>query len=94
MDLIRFLEAELEWEKLTWWMGAIWTSVLSDMVEDQMEDIVGFTKLAVRHHPDAAAAIGNLVKVSSGLALGTQHAGRLQDALESEPGGSGGPRHS
>ena len=94
MDLIRFLEAELEWEKLAWWMGAIWTSVLSDVVEDQMEDIVGFTKLAVRHHPDAATAIGNLVKISSGLALGVQHAGRLRDALESGPGGSGGPRHS
>jgi hypothetical protein len=95
MDLIRFLEAELEWEKLTWWMGAIWTSVLPvDVLEDQMEDIVGFTKLAVRHNPDAATTIGNLVKISSALALGVQHAERLQGVLESGSDGSGGPRHS
>ena len=95
MDLIRFLEAELEWEKLTWWMGAIWTSVLPvNVVEDQMEGVVGFTKLAVRHNPDAATAIGNLAKISSGLALGAQHAERLQDALENGPDGGGEARHS
>ena len=83
MDLIRFLEAEGEWEKLAWWMGAIWTSVLPvGVVEDQMEDIVAFTELVVRRNPDAAAAIGNLVKISSELALGVQYAEKLKDALE------------
>ena len=95
MDLIRSLEAEHEWEKLTWWMGAIWTSVLSvDVVEGQMEDIVGFTKLAVRHNPGAATAIGDLVKISFQLAFGVQHAERLQDALENGPDEDGASRDS
>jgi len=94
MDLIRLLEAEFEWEKLTWWMGAVWTSVLSvDVVEGQMEDIVGSTKLVVRHNSDAATAIGDLVKISSQLALGAQHAEKLQSILENEPDRSGGPHH-
>ena len=94
-DLIRFLETEREWEKLTWWMGAIWTSVLSTgVVEDQLEDIVGSTKLVVRHSPDAVTAIRSLVKISSELALGVQHAEKLRDALESCPDGSVGPHDS
>jgi hypothetical protein len=28
MDLIRFLGAEGEWKKFTWWMGAILASAL------------------------------------------------------------------
>ena len=96
MDLIRFLEAEREWEKLTWWMGAIWTSVLPvGVVEGQIEDIVGCTKLVVRHNfPDAAKAIGSLVKISSELALGAQYADKLQDILENCLDGSVEPRHS
>ena len=82
MDLIRFLEAEREWEKLTWWMGAIWASVLPvGVVEDLVGDIVEYTELVVRNNPDAAAAIGNLVKISSELALGVKHAEKLQGAL-------------
>jgi len=46
MDLIRFLEAEHEWEKLTWWMGTIWTSAGVD--EGRMEEIIESTKLVVR----------------------------------------------
>ena len=83
MDLIRFLEGEGEWEKLTWWMGAIWTSVLPvEVIEDRMEDIVGYSKLVVRQNRDAAALIGNLVGISSELALGVQRAEELQDAVE------------
>lgn len=95
MDLIRFLEAEHEWEKLTRWMGAIWTSVLPvDVIDDQMEDIVRFTKLVVRHNPDATTAIGNLVKVSSELALGVQYAEKLQGALEGDLDGIDEPHDS
>ena len=95
LDLIRSLEAESEWEKLTWWMGATWTSVLPvDVVEGRMKDIVGFTRLTVRHNPDAATAIGNLIKISSELALGVQHEGELRDALVAGPDGSGEPSHS
>ena len=83
MDLIRFLEAEREWEKLTWWMGAIWTSVLPvGVVEDQMEDIVRSTEFVVRRNSEAATEIGKLVNISSELALGVQHAERLRSALE------------
>ena len=82
MDLIRFLEAKGEWEKLTWWMGAIWTSVFpTDGVESQMGDIVKYTELVVQRNPDAATAIGNLVKISSELALGVQCAEGLYGAL-------------
>ena len=95
MDLIRFLEAEGEWEKLTWWVGAIWASALpAGVVEDQMEDIVGSTELVVRHNPDAAAMIGDLVKISSELALGVQHAEELQDIFKKCPDGRVESRYS
>ena len=95
MDLIRFLEVEREWEKLAWWMGAIWTSVLPvGVVENQMEDIVESTQSVVRHNPEAVTMIRNLVKTSSELALGVQHAEKLQDVLENSFDGSVEPRHS
>ena len=82
MDLVRFLEMKGEWEKLGWWMGAVWTSVFpADVVEDQMEDIVRYSELVVQHCPDAGIAIGNLVKISSELALGMQFAEELRGAL-------------
>jgi hypothetical protein len=63
MDLIRFLEAEGEWKKLTWWMGAILASALpASAVEGQMEDTVESTELGVRYNPGTLTAIGNLVK--------------------------------
>lgn len=78
MDFIRFLEAEGEWEKLTWWMGTIWVSVFpADAVENQMEDIVRYSELVVQRNPDAVTMIGNLVKVSSELALGVQRVEEL-----------------
>jgi len=84
MDLVRSqLEAKDEWEKLTWWMGVIWCSVFAvEVVEDRIEDIVKSTRMVIRRNPDAAAAIGNLVKISSELALGVQHAEKLREALE------------
>ena len=95
MDLIRFLEAEREWEKLTWWMGAIWTSVLPvGVVDGQLEDIVRATEFVVRHNPEAANVIGNLVKISSELAFGVQHAERLRGALENCAEGPVETRHS
>jgi hypothetical protein len=88
-DLIRFLEAEGEWEKLTWWMGAIWTSVFpADVVENQMEDIVRYSGVVVQHYPDAGTVIGNLVKISSELALGVQHVEELYGALGERLAGS------
>ena len=92
MDLIRFLEAEHEWEKLTWWIGTIWTSIGVD--EDQMEEIVRSTKLVVRYNPEAATTIENLVKNSRGLVFGVQHEENLRDALENRSDGSIEPRHS
>ena len=95
LDLIRSLEAKREWEKLTWWMGATWASVLPvEVVEYQMENIVGFTRLAVRHDPDAATAIGRLVKISSELALGVQHTEELWGVLDASPDEGGEPGHS
>ena len=82
MDLIHFLEAKGEWEKLTWWMGVIWTSVFpADDIENEMEDIVRYSELVVQHKPDAVAAIVDLVKISSELALGVQRAEELHGAL-------------
>jgi hypothetical protein len=81
-ELIRFLETKGEWEKLTWWMGAIWASVFpADVVEDQIQDIGAYTKLVVQHNPGAATAIEDLVRVSSELALGVQRVEELQGAL-------------
>jgi hypothetical protein len=83
MDLIRSLEAESEWEKLTWWIGVIWASCLPvGVVEGQMEDIVGSTELVVRHNSGAATTIRHLVNISSKLALGVQHAEALRSILE------------
>ena len=95
MDLISFLKAEREWEKLTWWMGAIWASVLpAGIVEDRMGDILEYTELVVRNNPDAATAIGHLVGISSELALGVKHAGELQGILESSLDGRAEPHNS
>ena len=95
MDLISFLKAEREWEKLTWWMGTIWASVLpAGMVEDRMGDILEYTELVVRNNPDAATAIGHLVGISSELALGVKHAGELQGVLESCLDGRAEPHNS
>ena len=95
MDLVRFLETERGWEKLTWWIGTIWTSVLPvGVVENQMEDIVRSTEFVVRHNPEAATAIGNLVKISSELALGVQHAERLRAVLEARADRPAETRHS
>jgi hypothetical protein len=81
--LIRFLKAEGEWEKLTWWMGAVWASALpADVVEDRMEEIVESTELVIRHHPDAAAVIEDLVKISSERALGVKQTKKLRGILE------------
>jgi hypothetical protein len=89
MHIIRFLEAEGEWEKLTWWMGAVWASALpADVVEDQMEEIVESTELVNRHHPDAAAVIEDLVKISSEGALGVEHAKKLRGILEKRQDGT------
>lgn len=82
MDLICFLEAKGEWEKLAWWMGAIWASGFpSDVVENKMEDIVRYSGLVVQQYPDAATVIVDLVKISSELALGVQRAEELYGAL-------------
>jgi hypothetical protein len=87
--IIRFLKAEGEWEKLAWWMGAIWASALpADVVEDRMEEIVGSTELVILHHPDAAAVIEDLVKISSERALGVKHAKKLRSILEKRQDGT------
>ena len=88
-DLICFLEAEGEWEKLTWWMGAIWASpLLGYVVGERMEDIVRSTELVVRHNPDAATVIQDLVKISSERALGLQHKDKLRGILEKRQDGT------
>jgi len=48
----------------------------------------------VQHSPEAAATIGNLVKISSELAFGVQHADRLRGALENCAEGLVETRHS
>ena len=81
-DLIRFLEEKGEWEKLTWWMGAIWASVFpTDVVENVMEDVTKYTELVVQRNPDAVIVIRNLVKISSELGLGVQRMEELHGAL-------------
>ena len=91
-ELIRFLETKGEWEKLTWWMGAVWASVFpADVVEDQIQDIAVYTELVVEHNPGAVTVIEDLVKISSEFALGVQRVEELRGSLaecRDEPVGS------